>query len=206
MHSKKILRLRLNFTVMLLSAFVSCIGMTAQATENPLGKSATQWSFKMDLHSKGMLASTSSNDNDDCEEYAEEKMPSIQMAKLELDKKSNGSRSENSNSPDIKPLKIVKSEPDAVKVEAPVPAPVWEIALTDKTLNGALARWSVAAGWQLMWELSVDYAVEARTTIPGTFEEAVEMVTKSMGTAEIPMKAIFYKGNKVLRIVQKGVK
>ncbi|MBC7502163.1 MAG: TcpQ domain-containing protein [Herminiimonas sp.] len=86
------------------------------------------------------------------------------------------------------------------------PSSSWEIALTDKTLNAALARWTAAAGWQLLWELPVDYAVEARTVVPGSFEDAVEMVTRSMETAEIPMKAIFYKGNRVLRIVPIGVK
>ena len=86
---------------------------------------------------------------------------------------------------------------------APV-APVWEIVVSDKTLNAALARWAATAGWQLLWELPVDYAVEARTAVPGSFEEAVSTVAKSMETAEIPMKAIFYQGNKVLRITAKG--
>jgi|GEM_PF-1768996 len=88
--------------------------------------------------------------------------------------------------------------------EAPKLATSWEIIPADKTLNTSLARWAAAAGWQLVWELPVDYAVEARTSVPGTFEQAVEIVAKSMETAEIPMKAIFYKGNKVLRIVAKG--
>lgn len=88
---------------------------------------------------------------------------------------------------------------------SPVVTPKWEIVPTDKTLNAALARWAALAGWQLVWELPVDYAVEARTTVPGTFEEAVAVVAKSMDTAEIPLKAIFYAGNKVLRIVAKGV-
>jgi hypothetical protein len=81
---------------------------------------------------------------------------------------------------------------------------IWEIALADKTLNTALSRWAVQAGWQLVWDLPVDYAVETRTTVPGTFVEAVTLITKSMATAEIPMRAIFYDGNKVLRIVAKG--
>jgi hypothetical protein len=89
--------------------------------------------------------------------------------------------------------------------EAPKPKQVWEIVPTDKTLNAALARWAASAGWQLAWELPVDYAVEARTSVPGTFEEAVGMVAKSLEGAETPMKAIFYSGNKVLRIVAKGV-
>lgn len=80
----------------------------------------------------------------------------------------------------------------------------WEIMPSDKTLNTTLARWAAAAGWQLVWELPVDYAVSVRTEIHGSFMEAVELVAKSMDTAEIPMKAIFYEGNHVLRIVAKG--
>lgn len=94
--------------------------------------------------------------------------------------------------------------PVVAPAEPPKPAQTWEIVPTDKTLNAALARWAANAGWQLVWELPVDYAVEARTVVPGTFEEAVGMVARSMEGAEIPMKAIFYSGNKVLRIVTKG--
>jgi hypothetical protein len=80
----------------------------------------------------------------------------------------------------------------------------WEIMVTDKTLNATMARWAATAGWQLLWELPVDYAVEARTKVHGTFEEAVGIVAGSMETAEIPMKAVFYQGNRVLRIMAKG--
>jgi hypothetical protein len=84
------------------------------------------------------------------------------------------------------------------------PAAAWEIIPADKTLNTAMARWAEAAGWQLLWELPVDYAVETRSTVSGTFEQAVEAVAKSMDAAHVPMQAIFYNGNKVLRIVAKG--
>ncbi|MBB5391339.1 MULTISPECIES: toxin co-regulated pilus biosynthesis Q family protein [unclassified Herbaspirillum] len=80
----------------------------------------------------------------------------------------------------------------------------WEIIVSDKTLNATMARWAASAGWQLLWELPVDYAVEARTRVRGTFEEAVSIVASSMESAEIPMKAVFYQGNKVLRIMAKG--
>lgn len=102
------------------------------------------------------------------------------------------------------PIKVITAMPPIETVAAA--ATEWEIKLADKTLNSAIARWSVQAGWQLLWELPVDYAVEANTTVPGSFERAIETVAQSMEGAEIPMKAIFYKGNKVLRIVQKGVK
>jgi type III secretion protein C len=89
---------------------------------------------------------------------------------------------------------------------APVaaPEPTWTVLPGDKTLNGTLQRWAASAGWQLMWELPVDYAVAVRTELHGSFADAVGMVAKSMDGAEIPMKAIFYDGNKVLRIVAKG--
>jgi len=100
---------------------------------------------------------------------------------------------------------------DAVPVSAPAAIGIaadgsrdWEIIISDKTLNATMARWAASAGWQLLWELPVDYAVEARTRVHGTFEEAVSIVARSMESAEIPMKAVFYQGNKVLRIMAKG--
>jgi len=117
---------------------------------------------------------------------------------------------ENRISSDAKSAQATKPATTSIKTDVPVTVVpmnrTWEIALSDKTLNGAIARWTSAAGWQLVWELPVDYAIEAKTTVPGTFEEAIETVVRSMETAEIPMKAIFYRGNKVLRIVQKGGK
>ncbi|MFZ6774458.1 toxin co-regulated pilus biosynthesis Q family protein [Undibacterium sp. SXout7W] len=156
-------------------------------------------------------------------------MSGMQVANLYFVEKSPGDYSKKSSSKDSATLvdtvkqdtvavaenKILaaKSIPEMRVPEATPPTSavmisntVWEIAVSDKTLNAAIARWTAQAGWQLLWELSVDYAVEARTIVPGTFEEAVETVTRSMETAEIPMKAIFYKGNKVLRIVQGGMK
>jgi hypothetical protein len=82
--------------------------------------------------------------------------------------------------------------------------PTWELVPTDKTLKAALTRWARMAGWQVVWELPVDYEVETRTAVQGTFQEAVGVVAKSMDSAEVPMKAIFYAGNRVLRIVAKG--
>lgn len=80
----------------------------------------------------------------------------------------------------------------------------WEIAAGDNTLKSALSRWSADAGWQLSWELPVDYPIQARTTITASFEDAVETVATSMKDVQFPIKVIFYKANKVLRVIAKG--
>jgi hypothetical protein len=82
----------------------------------------------------------------------------------------------------------------------------WEITPGDRTLNTTLARWSASAGWQLVWDLEVDYPIETRAVLEGTFEEAVAAVTQSLATASVPVQATFYAGNRVLRIVAKGSK
>ncbi|UTY59690.1 toxin co-regulated pilus biosynthesis Q family protein [Massilia sp. erpn] len=82
--------------------------------------------------------------------------------------------------------------------------PTWEILPADRSVRTALERWTSSAGWQLSWELAVDYPVAARSAITGSFETAVEAVAQSLGRAEVPVKAIMYRGNRVLRIVAKG--
>ena len=86
---------------------------------------------------------------------------------------------------------------------APAAPTSWDVRLADRTLSMTFARWAGMAGWQLIWELPLDYVIDASTQIGGSFEEAVEAVANSMTSAETPMQVIFYKGNKVLRIVSK---
>ncbi len=126
----------------------------------------------------------------------------ILLAKLDVNKKQRGQSTATSAST----VPVAKEVfPPIATAPAVAPADqVWEIVMSDKTLNGALARWAASVGWQLMWELPVDYAVEAKTSVHGSFEEAVNTIAQSMTTAEIPMKAVFYQGNKVLRIMAKG--
>lgn len=85
-------------------------------------------------------------------------------------------------------------------------ARTWEIAPGDKTLNATFTRWSASAGWQLIWDLDVDYPIETRAVLQGTFEEAVAAVAESLSRASVPIQATFYAGNRVLRIVAKGSK
>lgn len=94
--------------------------------------------------------------------------------------------------------------PVALTPPAPPPPPAWQLKASDQTLKTALTRWAASEAWQLVWEAPVDYAVERDTTVGGTFEQAIEAVAQSMAAAETPLQAIFYKGNRVIRIVVKG--
>ena len=84
------------------------------------------------------------------------------------------------------------------------PLKVWSTTPADKTLQNALARWAIAAGWQLFWELPQDYSVEAAASINGSFEDAITAVTNSLQQNDVPVSAVFFEGNRVLRIVAKG--
>jgi len=150
-------------------------------------------------------------------------LPKIQLALLDrMENKFYGPRI-NEYMPETEVLALVEKDQktqqkvplalaEKVKVGEPeygnqdMRAGVWEMNLSDQTLNAVLVRWAVRAGWQLQWDLPVDYAIEANTSMSGSFEQVIETVARSMESAEIPLKAIFYKGNKVLRIVQKGPK
>jgi hypothetical protein len=86
-----------------------------------------------------------------------------------------------------------------------LPAAQWTLSVQDKSLRAVLNRWSQDAGWHLFWELGVDYPIKANASIPGNFEEAVAMVIHSLERADVPPKAIFYRGNQVLRVLPRGM-
>lgn len=94
--------------------------------------------------------------------------------------------------------------PPVAAAPPPPPAAHWDIRLEDGTLSATLTRWAGDAGWQLLWEMPVDFQVDASSEVEGTFEQAVGMVATSLGSAKTPMQVVFYRGNHVVRIVAKG--
>lgn len=117
---------------------------------------------------------------------------------------------------DIQAKQIVLSQQDAavqavvegaspVAVARAIEAPSWDIRSEDQTVRAVFERWSRAAGWQLVWDLPIDYPLSATASLNGSFEEVVERVMRSMQASNQPPKAIFYRGNYVLRIVDRGM-
>ncbi|WAC74556.1 toxin co-regulated pilus biosynthesis Q family protein [Roseateles sp. SL47] len=80
----------------------------------------------------------------------------------------------------------------------------WSLSEDDRTLRVALDRWAQQAGWRLFWEMGVDYPITASASINGNFEDAISMVVRSLEQADVPPKAIFYRGNQVLRVIPRG--
>jgi hypothetical protein len=81
----------------------------------------------------------------------------------------------------------------------------WSMSERDKTLKAALERWAQKAGWRLFWEMGVDYRIDAAMSIDGSFEDAVSAVVRNMEQADVPPRAIFYRGNQVLRVLPRGM-
>jgi len=120
-----------------------------------------------------------------------------------------------SAAPPAKADNVARARPLAVRANAtPPPAAAderppamlnrWELNERDRTLKSVIERWAQKAGWRAFWELDVDYPIAATASIGGSFEEAVSVVVRSMDHADVPLKAIFYRGNQVLRVVPRG--
>lgn len=81
----------------------------------------------------------------------------------------------------------------------------WQLNERDRTLKAGLERWAQGSGWRLIWELGIDYPIEAPATFDGNFEQAVSAVMRNMAHADVPPKAILYRGNQVVRVVARGM-
>lgn len=95
----------------------------------------------------------------------------------------------------------------AIAKPAPKPKPEWEMTPQDGTLKVVLTKWARMAGWQVSWEVldnnghAADYPIQMYAKIDGSFEQAVSKVMDSLSNTDTPAKAIFYNGNRVLRVV-----
>lgn len=81
--------------------------------------------------------------------------------------------------------------------------PRWVLQTEDKTVQGALIRWAKAAGWHLSWEMpdGEDLKFDQSASFTGDFASAVKSLAATLAQSPMPIKAILYSGNHVLRIV-----
>lgn len=86
----------------------------------------------------------------------------------------------------------------------PAAARTWELRLADGSVRTALARWAQDAGWQFIWAVPTDFTIDASATIHGSFEDALHSVVDALSHSQVPIQAVLYKGNHVLRVTAKG--
>lgn len=114
-----------------------------------------------------------------------------------------------------KPPIAVNKPPIAVKVAAIAPQPVvlpvakpveapWVVSPTDVTVRRVLVKWVTRAGWQLVWDASVDVPVTVTASINGDFKSAVKRLFLSLSAADVNLSVLMYSGNKVLRVTESG--
>ena len=65
-----------------------------------------------------------------------------------------------------------------------------------------MEQWGRDAGWQsVIWE-APEMIAEIGASFDGTFEEAVTRTMESLSRSGTQLKAVFYGGNKVVRIME----
>lgn len=119
--------------------------------------------------------------------------------------------------PTVAPTKVFAAPPakPVVTVVAPVSPPIklapiikpleqWQISPGDATLRKALSKWAARAGWQLVWEASVDVPINVNATFEGDFRTAVKRLFQSLSAADVNLSGMLYAGNKVLRVTESG--
>ena len=85
----------------------------------------------------------------------------------------------------------------------PLPDP-WTVSPNDATLRRALNKWAQRAGWQLVWEASVDVPISVNASFTGDFNTAVKGLFQSLSAADVNLSAVLYSGNRVLRVTESG--
>lgn len=80
----------------------------------------------------------------------------------------------------------------------------WQMRASDGTVRNALARWASEAGWQFIWDVPTDFAVDATATIHGTLPDALRQVADALAGSQVPIQVVLYNRNRVMRVVVKG--
>lgn len=106
-------------------------------------------------------------------------------------------------SPEPFPIKPAAEALPFVPFAAPAPpAPPEETSLVlhrGKPVVDDLRAYGQRTGWDLVWEAPT-YLAERDMVVPGTFEGALETFLKGANEAGTRIRAVFYRGNKTVRV------
>lgn len=68
------------------------------------------------------------------------------------------------------------------------------------SLSATLTGWAQRAGWTVVWETDDDFRLAAGGALEGDFPTAAGGLIEAFSHARPRLRAIFYAGNKVLRV------
>lgn len=106
-------------------------------------------------------------------------------------------------SPDSFPIKPAAEALPLVPFTPPKPpAPPEQTSLVlhkGKPVVDELRAYGQRTGWDLVWEAPT-YLAERDMVVPGTFESALEAFLKGANEAGTRFRAVFYRGNKTVRV------
>ncbi|RDU96791.1 toxin co-regulated pilus biosynthesis Q family protein [Trinickia dinghuensis] len=106
------------------------------------------------------------------------------------------------------PARVAPSVPPAVMSPPSPPLPAaqaeWQLRISDGSVRQALARWAQEAGWQFVWDVPTDFAIDATATIHGTLAQALRQVVDALASSQVPIQVVMYERNRVLRVIAKG--
>lgn len=106
-------------------------------------------------------------------------------------------------SPDSFPIQPAALALPVVPFAPPAPStPPEEVSLVlhkGKPVGEELRAYGQRNGWELIWE-GPTYLVERDEVVPGSFESALEAFLKGANEAGARIRAVFYRGNKIVRV------
>jgi len=83
--------------------------------------------------------------------------------------------------------------------DAPARGAEW-VVMAGSTFKDTLTGWTASIGWSLVWDLPGDYAIRASAAFPGSFEDAVILLSDAIYDHNPDFQVTIYRGNRVVHV------
>ncbi len=98
---------------------------------------------------------------------------------------------------------VISPQVEAISISPPTDAQaIWDLRAEDGSIYAAIKRWASVAGWQVSWEIPVDFPIEISDSSTGSFESSVRRVLTALRVSDYPPYPCFHE-NKVVRVVRR---
>lgn len=112
-----------------------------------------------------------------------------------------GEQPTNSAPEQLRPQEITQDVTTTYAENMPAES-VWHLKAEDGSVYAALKRWATTAGWQMSWEIPVDFPIEILDSSTGSFEASVRRVLTAFRVSDYPPYPCFHE-NRVVRVVRR---